>query len=299
MHENINAILKKHLGSSCALKNIIPLTGGMVNRVFLIETTEPHQKLVLKYSEKENRGFEYEYKSLDTLNRRYNFPVPEPYFYSNYDSDTDCAYLGMEYWNAVNMGISCLSSDDREIIEKEIAETIAKLHCYTEERYYTLFSDEKYDKLYQIMYKKYKENMNPEVESKIGHDYYKILLRIVERLDRVFIENERPVLVHGDIWSTNVMLENREDVYHLKGFIDPSPHFINREYELSYLQVFGMFSNKLFKYYKKFHRIDEGFEIRRYFYWLHTMLVHVNYFGDLAYVLRAKKLISLCDRFLQ
>ena len=270
----------------------------MVNKVFLIETSAPSRKFVLKYSKRENGGFEWKYKCLDALNKKYSFPVPEPYFYSIYDSDADCAYLGMEYWDAVNMGMAYFTFENRKIIEKEIAETIAKLHCYTEDKYYTLFSDKKYDKLYQIMYKKYSENVNSKVESKIGQEYYKILLKIVENLDRIFIENEKPVLVHGDIWSTNVMLENRNRVYYLKGFVDPSPHFINREYELAYLQVFGMFSDELFKYYRKFHRIDDGFEIRRYFYWLHTMLIHVNYFGDLAYVLRTRKLITLCSRLI-
>ena len=94
------------------------------------------------------------------------------------------------------------------------------------------------------------------------------------------------------------MLEQRKGSCHLKGFVDPNSHFIHREYELAYLQVFGMFSEEFFKEYMKFHKIDEGFLARRHFYWLLTMLIHVNHFGDMHYVLRTLNLIKTCKEIL-
>ncbi len=298
MKDKIAKIIKKYYNNKCELKNITPLTGGMVSKIFLVITEFPEERFVLKYSEKEDKGFKGQYECLEILNKEYHFPVPVPYFCSAYDKDVGCSYLGMEYWDAENMGEARFTAENRKIIEHEIAESISKLHNNTDNEHYYLFSKKRYKKLYQIMEKKYQENLTPAVKKKIGEKYYKELLRIFEKLDKILIDNDKPVLVHGDIWSTNVMLENKNGVYHLKGFVDPSPHFINREYELAYLQVFGMFSDELFRHYRKFHTIDEGFQLRRHFYWLLTMLIHVNYFGDLHYVLRTMSLIKTCKKIL-
>jgi len=298
--EKIFRIIKKHYSTPEKL-TITPLSGGMVNKVYLIKFSSHlhNERFVLKFSDSVNNGFEWEYKCLEVLNKQYKLSVPQPYFYSSYEPEISCSYLGMEYWDATNMGMAYLLQEERKTIEIEIAESIAELHKNTGSEYYTLFSNKRYKSLTDIMKSKYEENMNKQVEDKIGKGPYKILLNILENLSKVFIENEKPVLVHGDIWSTNVMVYKKNNFYHLKGFIDPSPHFINREYELAYLKVFGMFSQELFKYYSKIHKIDDGFKVRIYFYWLHTMLVHVKYFGDLHYVLRTLELINICKNLLQ
>jgi len=294
----IQQILKIHFGKNCQLKKTISLAGGMVDTVLLITTSNPNEKFVLKISEKPRSGFEWQYKALDTLKNKYHFPVPTPYFFSNYNSNLGCSYLGMEYWNAVNMGMAFFTRDNRKIFEREIAEEIAKLHSYTDTKYYALFSEKKYDKLYQIMTEKFKNNMTDEVRIRIGEKSYEDAEYIIANLSKIFLDNEKPVLVHGDIWSTNVMLERKKGIYHLKGFVDPSPHFINREYELAYLEVFGMFSNELFTHYQKFHKIDKNFLVRRFFYHLLTMLIHVRVFGDLPYILRSKNLIKTCKQII-
>lgn len=102
------------------------------------------------------------------------------------------------------------------------------------------------------------------------------LERFAERLDHWLEEPERPSLIHGDIWTTNILAEG--DC--ITGFIDPAVYYADPEIELAFITLFGTFGQPFFARYNELRPIRDGFwETRKDIYNLYPLLVHVRLFG--------------------
>lgn len=96
------------------------------------------------------------------------------------------------------------------------------------------------------------------------------------RLERWIAEPARPALVHGDMWSGNVLAAHGR----ITGFIDPAIYYADPEIELAFTTLFGTFGDAFFQRYQDHHPIQPGFfEERRDLYNLYPLLVHVRLFG--------------------
>jgi len=110
---------------------------------------------------------------------------------------------------------------------------------------------------------------------------------------KVFGDAVQPTLVHGDIWATNVIVAPRPGgKVHLSGFVDPPGIFAHPEYELAYLEIWHTVGQPFFDVYCESHPLDEGYRLRRHFYWLNTLVQHVNAFKTDYYVHAATDLID-------
>ena len=102
----------------------------------------------------------------------------------------------------------------------------------------------------------------------------RVLDRTVEMLESV--ADEAPVLLHGDLWSGNVL---RTDA-NRAALIDPSCYRGHREVDLAMAELFGGFPDSLHQAYHEFRPLTEGYpEVRRPLYQLYYLLVHLNLFG--------------------
>lgn len=96
------------------------------------------------------------------------------------------------------------------------------------------------------------------------------------RLDRWLEEPERPSLVHGDMWTGNVLCRNGR----IAAFIDPAIYYADAEIELAFSTLFGTFGTPFFESYQRRRPLRPGFfERRRDLYNLYPLLVHVRLFG--------------------
>lgn len=95
-------------------------------------------------------------------------------------------------------------------------------------------------------------------------------------LERWLTEPERPSLLHGDVWTTNVLAVGD----HITGFVDPAIYYGHPEIELAFTTLFGTFNQAFFARYQEIRPISPGFfEERRDIYNLYPLLVHVRLFG--------------------
>lgn len=106
------------------------------------------------------------------------------------------------------------------------------------------------------------------------------LARRVERVQGELpslLEHEpEPGLIHGDVWSGNVLAEGGR----VAAFLDPASYFADPEIELAFIELFGTFGSSFFARYEERRPIDRGyFELRRDVYQLYPLLVHVALFG--------------------
>jgi fructosamine-3-kinase len=96
------------------------------------------------------------------------------------------------------------------------------------------------------------------------------------KLDGIIGEFGRPSLIHGDVWSGNVLARGDR----ISAFLDPAIYHADSEIELAYISLFNSFGPRFFERYAERRDIRPGFfEERRYLYSLYPLLVHVYYFG--------------------
>jgi len=99
---------------------------------------------------------------------------------------------------------------------------------------------------------------------------------LAERLDRWIEEPGRPSLVHGDMWTGNVLCRRGR----IAAFIDPAIYYADAEVELAFSTLFGTFGTPFFESYQRRRPLRPGFfEQRRDLYNLYPLLVHVRLFG--------------------
>jgi protein-ribulosamine 3-kinase len=88
-------------------------------------------------------------------------------------------------------------------------------------------------------------------------------------------EEEGPSLLHGDLWSGNVMAVRGG----VPALIDPSLYHGHREVDLAMADLFGGFDQAFWNAYEETAPLRFGSERRKYVYQLYYLLVHVNLFG--------------------
>jgi fructosamine-3-kinase len=81
----------------------------------------------------------------------------------------------------------------------------------------------------------------------------------------------RPSLIHGDLWSGNVV-DGR-------WLVDPAVSYSDREIELAFSSLFGDLPDTFHRAYADVWRLDDGWEERRPALQLYHLLVHCRIFG--------------------
>jgi fructosamine-3-kinase len=105
-----------------------------------------------------------------------------------------------------------------------------------------------------------------------------------ERLADLLDHGQSPSLVHGDLWSGNVV-EGR-------WLIDPAVHYADRELDHAFSAVFGL-PDRMWRAYAEVWPLDEGWQERRPALQLYHLLVHVRLFGGSYVAMVAERLDRL------
>jgi fructosamine-3-kinase len=101
--------------------------------------------------------------------------------------------------------------------------------------------------------------------------------RLAERLDDYLSEPAAASLLHGDLWTGNVLVRGDR----IAGFVDPAIYYGHPEIELAFTTLFATFGEAFFEAYESVSPLEPGFhEVRRNIYNLYPRLVHVRLFGS-------------------
>ena len=96
-------------------------------------------------------------------------------------------------------------------------------------------------------------------------------------LDKWIEEPAAASLLHGDMWTGNVLVNSGK----ISGFLDPAIYYGDAEIELAFTTLFGTFGEIFFRRYGELRSLALGFlEERRDIYNLYPLLVHVRLFGE-------------------
>jgi fructosamine-3-kinase len=262
---DLRAQLETALGQ--AVTEMRALHGGSINQVSLVTLADGSRVVV-----KDALYTRIEAKMLRYLKAHSALPVPDVI----YDDDW---VLVMTYVE----GDSRFGAPEQQ----HAAELIAALHSVKGARYGFEY-DTVIGALYQpnpltdhwipffrdhrLMYMA-KEALD---EDAITPELYHRLEALAGKLDQWLTEPEHPSLLHGDLWTTNMLAANGR----ITGFIDPAVYYGHPEIELAFTTLFDTFGRTFFQRYAEIRPIAPGFfEERRSLYNLYPLLVHVRIFG--------------------
>jgi fructosamine-3-kinase len=116
-----------------------------------------------------------------------------------------------------------------------------------------------------------------QAEGKLPPKLLTRIERLAERVDAYLTEPHHPSLLHGDLWTGNVLVRGER----IAGFVDPAIYCGHPEIELAFTTMFGTFGPPFFAAYEALLPLEPGFhELRSALYKLYPTLVHVRLFGS-------------------
>jgi fructosamine-3-kinase len=100
------------------------------------------------------------------------------------------------------------------------------------------------------------------------------LEKILNKLDNTIDNSEPPALIHGDLWSANIIF-NPSAIY----LIDPACYYASREIEIAYLEFVGDSHTALLQAYQDAYPLSTDYTDRKNFYLLYPYLCHLKLYG--------------------
>ena len=138
----------------------------------------------------------------------------------------------------------------------------------------------------------FRENrLIPQIERALDVGYLsmedeKSWIRLAQNLSNL-MPIERPALVHGDLWSGNIL---RADEGVL--MIDPCPYYGHREMDFAMMELFsGVPVREHLTAYENLYPLEKRLPERLEIYQLYYLLVHLNMFGT-AYLPAVRRIIG-------
>ena len=124
------------------------------------------------------------------------------------------------------------------------------------------------------------QRLEPQVEmarkrGRWSAEWDALFERAVDRLDTHLPSRPPASLVHGDLWSGNVMTTASGS----PALIDPATYYGHREVDLAMTDLFGGFDDAFKASYRSAWPLKPGYEQRATIYNLYHLINHLNHFG--------------------
>ncbi len=253
------------------VKQLHSLSGGDINQAFQIEFSSG-APLFLKTNPNVDRDFfQAEADGLDALRKSKTLLVPKCIAIDDFDG---YHFLILEY---------LLQSTQRDY--PALGRGLAELHLCSHD-YYGWEKDNYIGSLEQTnaflkdwpeFYAEYRILALSQKAFNAGYINRQDLKAIESFLYRYpeLIPKEKPALVHGDLWSGNVLYTNEGS----PALIDPAVYYGHREMDLAMMHLFGGFPQAVFDSYTAHYPLEGDWQSRIKYQQLYPLLVHLVLFG--------------------
>lgn len=278
------SILFQALGQPVEVIEMQFLSGGDINTAAQVFSSEG--VFFVKWNHAERRDmFQTEADGLERLRRTDALTVPAVI---GYGQEGDKSYLVLEYLDSGKPGATYWET---------LGQSLALVHSHTQAQF-GLAHDNYIGSLPQSNTLTangheffFRQRLLPQAglalyKELLPRKTYDALLRLGERLPEL-LPSERPALVHGDLWSGNVLITEAGS----PALIDPAVAYCFREADLAMTKLFGGFDSRFYDAYNEAFPLEDGFAERVPIYNLYPLLVHVNLFGS-GYVSGVERIVK-------
>lgn len=248
--------------------------GGDISQAYLLYTSKGKFFLKVNAALFGLDFFEKEARGLATLANAGTLKVPRPLFDGKFHQQI---YLVMEhldrgeaapgFWEDFGRQMAALHQHTREQYGLDYDNFIGKVHQCNESRpsWHEFYGSQR------IMPLVYKAEKNKMLHADSVHDAEKMCARLSE-----IIPEERPALLHGDLWKGNFMVYKTG----MAAIFDPSIFYGHREFDLAIARLFGGYDEKFYGAYQEAYPLLPGHHDRVDIFQLYHLLVHLLLFGD-------------------
>ena len=267
------------LGDSAAIRSVHPVGGGCINHAVRLET-ERNVYFLKWNAAPPPRMFKCEALGLALLASTGAVRVPNVLALAEAEGGQP-AYLLLEWLEPGN-----------ETDQGHLGEQLARLHSGNQSLHassaYGLDHDNYIGLSQQVNHWETnwpsffaESRIRPQVDLARRHGHLpperrKRLELLIERLPSLLGGVERrPALIHGDLWSGNVIPGPGG-----LAVIDPAVSYSDREAEIAFTELFGGFTHRFYTAYESVWPLEPGYRDRRDLYNLYHLLNHLNLFGE-------------------
>lgn len=252
--------------------NISPLQGGDINDTFLIQTAG--RQYVLKRNKRTRfpQMFEKEAKGLNKLSLN---GLITPKVINVFEDDEDqfliLAHIKSEgpqhqFWKNFGQALGNLHLNSQEYFGLEYPNYIGSLVQLNDKKneWETFFAE---NRIQPLVKKAFDRQLLGKKHLLWFDGFSKALPNLVPK--------EKPALIHGDLWSGNLMCGMGQTPV----FIDPAIYYGHREMDIAMTKMFGGFDKAFIDYYNEIFPMEKGWENRISLHNLYPNLVHLILFG--------------------
>ncbi|MHA7131619.1 fructosamine kinase family protein [Algoriphagus namhaensis] len=188
----------------------------------------------------------------------------------------------LDYWENLGLGLAHLhlTSTPKFGLDEDnfIASLLQRNH--EEDTWFDFFVEHR---LEPLLGKAYFDRL-------ISLEFLKKFQGIYPSIQDIF-PKEKPALLHGDLWSGNVIPTKDGQPC----LIDPAIYYGHREMDIAFSKLFGGFDSKFYEAYESILPLEPDFESRMGVYNLYPLLVHLNLFGT-AYLPGIERIVKRFTR---
>ena len=276
MKENLLQLLDSIYGNPVQIKGFTIIQGGCINETQAIDLSNG-ERVFLKYNPSPPKNFfAAEADGLRLIEKSKYGPsvprllgiAPEPY----------PKFLILEYIE---------SSAPKDGFARRFGQSLAEMHRETQEQY-GLNYDNFIGKTIQknnlesdglVFFREYRIRFQQELARNtrgLPKSIDKRLDLFCAKLDTLLdLKDEKPALLHGDLWSGNYFSSYDQVPY----IFDPAVYFGLREADLAMTEMFGRLPEEFYRAYHEVFPTQPGYSERKEIYNLYHLLNHYNLFG--------------------
>lgn len=271
------------------------MTGGCINCTLGL-TLADGGRAVLKFSpHRVTRAFVEEEQQLNMM-RDAGVPVPNVYRSVIGSLDSPFSYIMMEFVDGVDLHAArkqC-STTEYDDLQAHLAGLLRDLHRHTSDRYQRVGQGQQsYDRWPDFFRDVYNDIWHEvEKSGQLSIKCRKQIGKIHERLPILLAHDDRPRLVHWDLWAMNILVKPTPDGWRVAALLDPNCKFAHAEAELAYMELFHTTTPAFMAAYQRDGRLaSEYHRVRKMIYQLYQLLNHVRLFGN-EYSKRTMELVE-------
>lgn len=282
---SINEAVRSFFGESVSIRQMRSVPGGDINRAFCAQLSDGGSIFVKMNTIENEDFFRTEALGLEALRSTKTIEVPQIYGFGT-DREKGESFLFMEYLERTPQMEDFWETFGHELAALHRSDCLAWARRGAQRGRYGFVEDNFIGFSPQInspvdswidFFREYR--LLPQIRR--AEKYFDSALRkkadrLLDRLDVLLRKPEFPSLLHGDLWSGNMICGPDGKAW----IIDPAVYVGDFETDLAMTQLFGSLPERFYDAYQEVNPIDQkGYARRRYVYDLYHLLNHLNMFG--------------------